>query len=54
MSKNSSGLTVLVSLAGALSLAAYLLYSSGKTKAVELEKKCSLQKLLAILEEIQI
>jgi hypothetical protein len=42
MSKNTSGLTVLFSLAGAFSLAAYLLYSNGKTKVVEPEKKCSL------------
>jgi len=52
MSKNSSSLTVFFSIAGALSLAAYFLYSSGKTKAVDLERKCSLQKLLTILEEI--
>ena len=55
MSKISSGLTVFVSVAGALSVAAYLLFSKGSdANAIDIEKKCSLQKLLSILEELQI
>ncbi len=43
------------SLAGAFTLAAYMLYSKdSKSKAISLEQKCSLEKLLAILEELQI
>ena len=56
MSKNNTGLTAFVSLAGALTAAAYFYYSSrsAESKVNDLEKKCSLQKLLAILEELQL